>query len=66
MSAATAYPMRSKTADLALDGEQNIDARLTALAAIGVLLSRARSKNLRLPCAEHAASMIGAPLRLAS
>lgn len=30
------------------------------------LLSRARSKNLRLPCAQHAASMIGPPLRLAS
>jgi hypothetical protein len=33
--------------------------RLTASAAIGALLSRARSKNLRLPCAQHAASMIG-------
>jgi len=40
--------------------------RLTASAAIGALLSPARSKNLRLPCAQHAASMIGPPLRWAS
>jgi hypothetical protein len=40
--------------------------RLTASAAIGALLSRARSKNLRLPCAQHAASTIWPPLRLGS
>jgi hypothetical protein len=40
--------------------------RATASIAIGALLMRARSKNLRLPCAQQAASMIGPGLRLAS
>ena len=34
--------------------------------AIAALLIRARSKNLRLPCAQQAASMIGPGLRSAS
>ena len=33
--------------------------RSTASIAIGALLMRARSKNLRRACAQHAASMIG-------
>ena len=37
--------------------------RLTASIAIGALLMRARSKNLRRACAQHAASMIGPGLR---
>src|SRR4051794_13821157 len=40
--------------------------RSTAAAAIGALLRRARSKNLRRPCAQQAASMMGPGLRLAS
>jgi hypothetical protein len=32
---------------------------LTPSVAMGTLVRRARSKNLRLPCAQHAASMIG-------
>ncbi|XSC43359.1 IS66 family transposase [Bradyrhizobium sp. RDT10] len=42
------------------------DAFTRFLDAIGALLNRARSKNLRLPCAQHAASTIGPPWRLAS
>jgi hypothetical protein len=38
--------------DLALDGEQGIDA-LDRLDAIGALLSRARSKNLRRACVQQ-------------
>src|SRR6516165_12207699 len=37
--------------------------RLTASAAIGAWASRARSKNLRLACAQQAASVIGPPLQ---
>ena len=40
--------------------------RSTASTAIGALLIRARSKNLRLPCAQQAASTIGPALPLAS
>jgi hypothetical protein len=51
--------------DLALDGEQDINA-LDCLGRDWCLLSRARSNNLRRQCAQHAASMIGPPLRLGS
>ena len=40
--------------------------RSTASAAVGALVSQARSKNLRRPWAQHAASMIGPGVRLAS
>jgi hypothetical protein len=40
--------------------------RSIASIAIGAFCSRARSKNLRRACAQHAASMIGPPLREAS
>jgi hypothetical protein len=40
--------------------------RSTASMAIGALFSRARSKNLRRACAQHAASTIGPGFRLAS
>ena len=52
--------LRSKTVDLTFDGEQDIDA-LDRLAAIGALVSRARSKK----CAQQAASTIGPGSRLA-
>jgi hypothetical protein len=40
--------------------------RWTASVAMGALLMRARSKNLRLACAQQAASMMGPGLRLDS
>jgi len=47
-----------------IDGKTS--ALLGASAAIGALLSRAKSKNLRRACAQHAASIIRPTLRLAS
>jgi hypothetical protein len=55
---------RRKAVDLAFDSEQDIDA-LDRLGRDRRLVSRARSKNLRLLWAQHAASMIGPALRLA-
>jgi len=40
--------------------------RSTAAIAIGAFCSRAKSKNLRRACAQHAASTMGPPLRDAS
>jgi hypothetical protein len=52
--------------DLALDREQCIDALDRLDRVTGAFCSRAKSKNLRRPCAQQAASMIAPPLRVAS
>src|SRR6516165_972517 len=54
--------LRAEAIDLALNGEQEINA-LDRVGRDRGLASRAKSKNLRLACAQQAASVIGPPLR---
>ncbi len=60
--------LRSKTVDLTFDGEQDIIDALDRLGRDRRFCEpcQIKEKNLRLPCAQHAPSMIGPPLRLAS